>query len=192
LAESRAVSVCVLQVSWVNRESAENMEFVRLLTGQQRQLYLYIIALLPNPADVDDVLQATNMVLWSKADEFEPGSDFGAWARQVAYFEVLAFRKRKRQGRLLFNTNLLDVMAAEWEDTADRLEARRQALETCLEKLRPKDRDLLAKRYGSGNTVLEIAGQVSRPVKSIYRSLERMRMTLLECIRRQLTVGGIL
>ncbi len=168
------------------------MEFVRLLTGQQRQLYLYIIALLPNPADVDDVLQATNMVLWSKADEFEPGSDFGAWARQVAYFEVLAFRKRKRQGRLLFNTNLLDVMAAEWEDTADRLEARRQALETCLEKLRPKDRDLLAKRYGSGNTVLEIAGQVSRPVKSIYRSLERMRMTLLECIRRQLTVGGIL
>lgn len=192
MAESRAVSVCVLQVSWVNRESAENMEFVRLLTGQQRQLYLYIIALLPNPADVDDVLQATNMVLWSKADEFEPGSDFGAWARQVAYFEVLAFRKRKRQGRLLFNTNLLDVMAAEWEDTADRLEARRQALETCLEKLRPKDRDLLAKRYGSGNTVLEIAGQVSRPVKSIYRSLERMRMTLLECIRRQLTVGGIL
>ena len=82
-------------------------------------------------------------------------------------------------------------MAAEWEDTADRLEARRQALETCLKKLRPKDRDLLAKRYGSGNTVLEIAVQVSRPVKSIYRSLERMRMTLLECIRRQLAVGGM-
>ena len=75
----------------MNRKSADNMEFVRLLTGQQRQLYLYIIALLPNPTDVDDVLQATNMVLWSKADEFEPGSDFGAWARRVAHFEVLAF-----------------------------------------------------------------------------------------------------
>jgi len=81
----------VLDVNGMNRNSARNTEFVQLLTAHQRSLYLYIITLLPNPADVDDVLQSTNMVLWSKADEFVPGTDFGAWARRVAHFEVLAF-----------------------------------------------------------------------------------------------------
>jgi len=81
-------------------------------------------------------------------------------------------------------------MAAEWEEPSDALESRRQALDGCLKKLRADDRSLLVRRYGSGSTVPEIAQQVSRPVKSIYRSLERTRMTLLECIRRHLALGG--
>ena len=178
-------------VSIVNRKSAENTEFVQLLTKHQRALYLYIVALVPNLADVDDVLQATNTVLWSKADEFKAQSDFGAWARRVAHFQVLAFWRRARGRRLVFDSDLLDLMAVEWEEAAGSLESRRQALNGCLKRLRDGDRQLLARRYGSDSTVAEIAEQVSRPVKSIYRSLERTRMTLLECIRRSLALGDI-
>ncbi|NLE37446.1 MAG: sigma-70 family RNA polymerase sigma factor [Pirellulaceae bacterium] len=170
----------------MNRKSAENTEFVQLLTKHQRTLYLYIVALVPNLADVDDVLQATNMVLWSKADEFKARSDFGAWARRVAHFQVLAFWKRERGRRLVFDNDLIDLLAVEWEEEAEGLESRRQALNGCLKKLCDTDRELLARRYGSGSTVAQIAEQVARPVKSVYRSLERTRMTLLECIRRSL------
>ncbi|MBN2217001.1 MAG: sigma-70 family RNA polymerase sigma factor [Pirellulales bacterium] len=173
----------------MKHKSAENVEFVRLLTGEQRRLYCYIIAMLPNPTDVDDVLQATNMVLWSKAGEFAPGTNFGAWARRVAHLEVLAFWRRERGQRLLYDSSLINVMAAEWEEASGCLDARREALGRCVKKLHPKDRDLLTRRYGSGQTAHEIAAQIARPVKSIYRSLERTRMVLLECIRHHLTAG---
>lgn len=176
----------------MNRKLVENTEFVQLLTKHQRVLYLYIVALVPNLADVDDILQATNTVLWSKAEEFDGQGDFGAWARRVAHFQVLAFWKRQRRHRLVFDNDLLDLMAVEWEEAAGDLESRRQALNGCLKKLRDCDRELLARRYGSGDTVTEIAEQVSRPVKSIYRSLERMRMALLECIRRSMATEDVL
>jgi DNA-directed RNA polymerase specialized sigma24 family protein len=48
--------------------------------------------------DARDVLLETNLVLWQKIGEFEPGSNFGAWARKIAYFQALAFlRDRKRK-----------------------------------------------------------------------------------------------
>lgn len=53
-------------------------EFVRLLTGNQRKLYAFILSLLRRPADADDVLQETNMVMWRKCAEFEPGTNFDA------------------------------------------------------------------------------------------------------------------
>ena len=69
-------------------------EFVSLLTGHQRKLYSFILSLLRNPSDADDVLQETNLVLWQKCNEFEPGTNFGAWAFRVAQFQVMAHRKK--------------------------------------------------------------------------------------------------
>ena len=168
----------------------QNTEFVKLLTEHQRQLYLYIVTLLSGTADADDILQSVNMVLWSKAEEFQAGTNFAAWAYRIAYYEVLAFRKKRaRQGdKLLFNSELMKTMTDEQEAHLDleRLKERRQALDSCLEKLRTRDRELLARRYYTGTTVKELAAEFSRPLNSVYRSLDRVRMTLLECIQRTL------
>ncbi len=170
-------------------------KFVELLTGHQRQLYLYIVTLLSGTTEADDVLQSVNMVIWSKIDEFEPGTNFTAWAYRIAYFEVLAFRKRlANRGHMLFSSELMQTMADERNEEAQiaQLEERRRALDGCLAKLRDSDRDLLARRYYAGSTVKELADEAARPLNSIYRSLERVRMTLLECIQRSLaaTEGG--
>ena len=77
-------------------------EFVQLLTSHQRRLYVYIMTFLPHLADADEVLQETNVVLWSKAHEFILGTSFSDWAYKIAYFQVLAFRKRGVRSRLVF------------------------------------------------------------------------------------------
>ena len=144
-------------------------------------MYLYIVTLLSGTTDADDILQSVNMVLWSKIDEFTPGTNFGAWAYRIAFYEVLAFRKRAASpGQLMFSSELMQTIAD--EQSADiesqRLEGRRQALDNCLDKLRQRDRNLLARRYYAGSTVKELAREASRPLNSVYRSLERVRMTL--------------
>jgi RNA polymerase sigma-70 factor (ECF subfamily) len=83
-------------------------EFVFQLTDWQGRLFGYLMSLLGN---VHDVLQETNLVLWRKIDGFEPGTDFAAWARSVAYFQSLAFLRDRKRDRHIFDDDLLQQIA---------------------------------------------------------------------------------
>ena len=67
-------------------------EFVERLTEAQSALYGAIYTLLAGNAEVADVLQETNRVLWRKASTYDPTRPFLPWALAVARFEVLAHR----------------------------------------------------------------------------------------------------
>jgi RNA polymerase sigma-70 factor (ECF subfamily) len=164
--------------------SKQTAEFVKLLTSHQRQLYVYIRTLLPQAADADEVLQETNVVLWSKVSEFAPDTSFVAWARKVAYFQVLAFRKRSARGRLTFSSELVATIAEETAGDAARLDQRRAALDGCLQKLPQRDRELVARRFTAGATANQLAEEMHLPLRNVYRALERVRLALLTCIRR--------
>ena len=86
--------------------------FVQLLTQYQQRVHLFILSLVPHRADADEILQETNLVLWRKFEEFRPGSDFRAWAFQVAYNKVKAFRERRGRDRLRFGQEVMDRLAA--------------------------------------------------------------------------------
>lgn len=161
-------------------------QFVQLLTEHQRQLYAYVVSLLGNTADADEVLQETNLALWRKLDTFQPGSSFVAWASRVAWFEVLAFRKRRGRDRLSFEPELLETLAAESAVRLEGFEAQRRALAHCLTKLSAGDRDLLARRYELGNSAAAVAEQLGRTAQATYQALHRIRLNLALCIRRTL------
>lgn len=164
-------------------------EFVKLLTGSQRALHLYIITFLPRVEDAEDILQSVNTVLWEKAAEFEPETNFLAWARRIAYYEILTFRRKAASKRLMFDTELVSLLSEEMPEH-DTIDLRRRALGGCIRKLRCPDREVLTLRYEDAQSVPSIAEELGRPVKSIYRSLERIRMALLDCIDRTLAAEG--
>ena len=161
-------------------------EFVELFTRHQRRLYLLILAQVPRPADAEEILQETNLVIWRKAAKFQPGTNFFAWAAQIAGYEVLKYRERKHRERRYFTDAFIERIAEEAQTGADALEERRKALAVCLGKLRPEDRELVQKRYAPGKNGKSVAETLGRPVNSVYQSLGRIRRVLLECINRQL------
>ena len=55
-------------------------EFTRVFTVNQRAIYLYIRSLVANSADVDELWQETNLVLWQRFADYQPGTNFLAWA----------------------------------------------------------------------------------------------------------------
>lgn len=171
-----------------NSETATRGEFVQLFTRYQRRLYLYILAQVPSPLDAEEILQETNIVIWRKCDQFRPGSNFLAWACQIANYEVLKHREKRRRDRHYFSDAFVAQVADEALAGAEELERRRQALIDCLRKLRPKDRDLIQRRYAPGETGKSVAKFLGRPVNSVYQSLGRIRRALLECIQRRLAV----
>ncbi|MEX0718198.1 MAG: sigma-70 family RNA polymerase sigma factor [Planctomycetaceae bacterium] len=164
-------------------------EFVQLFTRHQRRLYLYVLSLIGDPVEAEEVLQETNVVIWSKFDQFEKGTNFHAWACRIATYQVLKHRERRQRDKLYFSDDFIQTIAAEGRFDSDQSDLRRVALVECLKKLRERDRELIRQRYAPGETGKGIAERLGRPANSVYQSLGRIRRTLLECITRRLAAA---
>lgn len=160
--------------------------FVPLFTKAQRPLYLFILGLTGSPQDAEEVLASTNLVIWSKADQFQEGTSFFAWACQIARYEVLQHRQRFRRDKLKFSDEFVDAVAEESISSLDNSDLRRQALDQCLQRLPSRDRELIRDRYRPGTTGKEVASNLGRPQNAVYQSLGRIRRVLLDCIQRRL------
>lgn len=164
--------------------------FVRLLTQYERNLRRYVTSLLPDRSGVDDVLQETSVALWKKFDDYRPDEPFIPWACRFAYFEVLKHRKNSRNQRLRFSDEVVEALAQERLAHQGLLDAQATALEGCLAKLPPSDRELIEKRYGGESSVADFARDAGLPAKPLYRAMERIRRGLLECVNRRLALEG--
>ena len=164
----------------------EESEFLASLMRAQQGLFAYIVAQVANVSDADDILQETNMVLWRKQEEFEPGTNFWAWAATVARYQTLAYLKEKGRDHLCFDEGLVAMLATEAEPNAEYAAQRQQALEGCLNKLNSQGRELVRLRYGESLATGEIAERLNRSKGSIYDALYRVRLTLGVCIERTL------
>jgi RNA polymerase sigma-70 factor, ECF subfamily len=87
-------------------EDDTSCAFVELLIQHQRMLYGYIFNLIPNAADSEDLLQDTNLTIWKKRREYQPGTSFMAWACQTAFFKIKNFVKIKGRSRVFFNVSI--------------------------------------------------------------------------------------
>jgi RNA polymerase sigma factor (sigma-70 family) len=112
------------------------------------------------PSEVDDLLQEVNVVLWEKCDEFQPGTDFWAWASQIARFKVLNQVRKYGRERLVFDDAVLQRLAAMAEQKLQDLDRRRDALDHCLKQLPPAQRQLIDLRYASGH--MHLRGKSAR------------------------------
>ena len=160
-------------------------EFIKLFTKYQRRVFLFILSQVPNPVDAEEIHQEANVIIWRKFDRFELGTNFLAWACQIASYEVLKYRERQRRDRHLFSDEFVRQVASDAIEQADELEQRRQHLAVCLSKLRNEDRELIQQRYSAGESGKSVAELIGRPINSVYQSLSRIRRTLLECVNRQ-------
>jgi RNA polymerase sigma-70 factor (ECF subfamily) len=173
-------------------ESAKVRLFLRLFLQNQRRLYSYVLTLLPHRADAEDVLQEASLVMWDKFHERRPPDDFVAWGCRIAYFKVLDFSKKRQRCRVRFSQQLLERVAETAIEQAGalQLEERREALAGCIEKLAPRDRDLLGRRLAAGATTETTAAAVGRSVEAVYKALARIRKALFDCVTRSLAQEG--
>jgi RNA polymerase sigma-70 factor, ECF subfamily len=171
-----------------DEESRRHEEFVRLWSAHRGHLYGFVFTLLPDYVEAEDVFQRVSVVLWSKFDEFQAGTQFWSWAARVAQLEVQDYRKRKKRERLQFwGEDVIDSVAAAHLEYSELLQSQRQALGACIQKLGPRDRELIALRYGSEQiTTKHLADRLGRPLVTLYKALGRIRRTLYECVQRTL------
>src|SRR5262249_2462889 len=140
-------------VQMIDCESRD--EFVQLLTTAQPWLFSYLVMLLGDVHDANNVLQETNMKLWTKAEDYRPGSNFRAWAREIAYYCALSFSRDRRRERLVVDFSLVENIVAKTDNLE--IDPRRIALRHCLSGLEDRKLELLRQRYRDGTPIASIA-----------------------------------
>lgn len=165
-------------------------QLMRLITEHQRRIFGYIYTLVPDRHDAQDILQETSVVICEKFDQFRPGTDFAAWACQIAYWEVRRARQTFARSKVIFNQEVVDAIAETAAELLPEMGARHEALAKCLQKLHPRDRELLLTRYEPGSGVEEAAQRSGRSLVAAYKALARLRKLLLDCVTNQLSLEG--
>ena len=59
-----------------------------------------------------------------------------------------------------------------------------------LQKLPPRDRELVLTRYERGHGVEEAARRTGRSMDAAYKALNRLRKLLLDCVTNKLAAEG--
>jgi RNA polymerase sigma-70 factor (ECF subfamily) len=168
-------------------DGASRDEFVQLLTAAQPRLFSYLAMVLGDVHDANNVLQEANVTLWTKADDFQPGTNFLAWAREVAYFKALAFVRDRKREKLILNQELVEQVVTRPERVET--DQRRVPLRHCMSELSPKQMNVLRLRYSDGESIAAIAAKENKSEAAVKMSLRRLRLALMECINRRLSLA---
>ena len=167
-----------------------NDDFVQLLAQCQLKLQLYIVALVGNVVDAEDIRQNTNTVLWQKRDEYQPGTNYLAWAFAIARLEVLKHRDRRPRDLPGLSPEVMALLGEESVQKSKLFEQRREALAGCVHKLGASDRNLVQSYYQGGTTLAALAEGLKRSASSVRHSISRIRRRLRACIESTLAHEG--
>lgn len=155
-----------------------------LFVRNEGAIRAFVRALQPALADADDVLQETFLTVSRRAESFEPGTNFVAWACGIARLKVLeTFRQKKRTNVL--SEAAIDALADE-APMGDLTGVREEALSLCLEKLAPKSRELLWRRYSGRQDSDEMAAGLGMTSTAVRVALSKARAFLRDCVSFEL------
>lgn len=154
------------------------------LKSAQAMLHAFIVTLIGNLPDADDILQETNFRIFKESGDFDGSKSFASWARSIAFYEVKSWRQRQRRERLVFDNDVLETVAEEDRAQTKNLEARYVRLDGCLEKLPKEWRQIVNARYYQNRSVQEIADRLRKTPNAVSLVLMRARAALAECITK--------
>jgi RNA polymerase sigma-70 factor (ECF subfamily) len=164
-------------------------EIVRLFMRHQRMVREFILSLVPDSNDADDLLQEVSVVVLAKSEPPRDLRKFPEWCRGVARNVVLHHWRRRKKTMTTPGARFLEsVEIAYQEGDADEevMNLRRRALEECLKQLPESSRTLLDLRYVRQAPSQEIARTLKSSAAGVRMTLMRIREALTRCIQGHL------
>jgi RNA polymerase sigma-70 factor, ECF subfamily len=162
--------------------SLDSEQFVERFVRVQSQVYGYIVTLLPTRADADDIFQQTSLLLWQKRSQYDPSRDFLRWACGIAHNLVRNHLRRHRHEKVYLSDGLMEKLCEVRHAAAKRIETKLQRLTDCLDRLAPEQRELLELCYLGTEPIKTVANNRQVDPSVLYKRLDRIRWTLMDCM----------
>ena len=173
-----------------DNNSSRTEHFLRLMMSSHGRIYSFILTMVPNWTDADDLMQETIMVMWRKYDNYKPGTSFVSWGLQIAKYEIINSYKKKDKRKALFREEVEKAIMEHAESINNEVDARLRALNFCFEKLDKFSQKLIKMHYEQDMSIKKLAVTYGKTVQSIYKNLNKVYDILLRCIRKAMIEQG--
>jgi RNA polymerase sigma-70 factor, ECF subfamily len=161
-------------------------EFVR----SQHRVFGYIVSLVANRSDAEEIFQQVCLILWEKWNQYDASRPFISWACGIALNVVRNHRRKMVGTPQLLDGQLLNQIAETYERHETWLDKRRQALENCLSKLSQDQRSIVDSAYFRQQSIIDVAAKLGLTPAAATMRLQRIRRSLFECINRAMALEG--
>ena len=155
-------------------DTQEEDYFEHLYNRYVNKVYRRCLSLTKDSVQAQDFTQDIFVRVLAKLDRFEKRSSFSTWLYSISYNYCMdQLRSGKRLETVKIDQDLmLDVAHEdETESTAHQL----QQLSRIMEKLSPKELELLALHYEEGLSIIDIATQLNIKNSAVKMRLKRTR-----------------
>lgn len=158
--------------------------FRELYHSTDRTVYSFILSILKNPQDAEEVMQETYLKIWTSAASYQSQGKPLAWiftiARNLCY---MRFRDQKRQADI----GLDDLGGEEAGEVCLLLENMADAivLKSALEILKEDERQVVLLHASAGLKHREIAANLQMPLATVLSKYNRAIKKLKQYLREE-------
>ncbi len=163
----------------------ETERLAALWVKAQPTLSAYVVSVLGDFNQAEDVVQQTAMAVVRKFREYDPQRPFVNWALGIARLEILRHLRAKSRDKHVFHESMTEELARVFQSLSGELDAQRQALRECLEQIEGRSRQVLQLRYEHDLKPAALAEQLGMNSEAVRSLLYRVRAALRECVERR-------
>ncbi len=172
-------------------DAKKHQQFAQRLVRNQNKVFRYVVSMVVNRADAEEIFQQTCLTLWENWEQYDPALDFLPWACGFAYNHIRNHRRKMENRQVLLDRDVVEQLQQRALGRQPSLDDRRAALLACLEELPEEQRTSIESYYERRQTVEQIAEQRSATPNAIYKMLRRIRTALFQCITRRLAAEAM-
>ena len=158
----------------------QEQKLTDLLSLHGQAVFRYIVRLVPQLADAEEVFQQTCLTAWKNRAQFDASREFIPWACGIARNIVRNFYRRHRRDRVQLDSDVIEQLAQQ-NPAPPTEEGYLSALQLFLKRLPQRNRQAVTQYY-QGESVQEVARTLSATTNAIYKLLNRSRQRLQTCI----------
>ena len=171
----------------MNRSKSSGKDVFEILVREHADmLSAYLRSLVATSEMVDDLFQETMLVAWRRLGDYDKTRPFGPWLRGIAVRLVLAQRRKSATDFLNCDPAVLDGLDRRMQHLekypADSFHERINKLNTCLERLPERLRDVIILAYSKGMRLRQIATSFNVGEEAIKKRMQRARNLLQQCL----------
>ncbi len=158
--------------------------FLQLYQNTDRTMYSFILSILKNPQDAEEVMQETYMKIWTSAASYQSKGKPLAWmftiARNLCY---MRFREQKYRS----DVRLEDLSGEERGEVCPQIEdaADKVVLKAALEILKEEEREIVLLHAAAGLKHREIAQGLGMPLATVLSKYNRAMKKLEKYLREE-------
>lgn len=169
-------------------EPLSREEFDVLIEKHRQQIVLYLISMVQNIADAEDLCQKCCVIMWQKSSEYDRRKSFLPWACGIARLESYNYRRSRSTERLQFGSDVLQLLATSLEEMGNSSQDQRlSALKKCVTALPELEQSFLRRIYWEGNSFESIAADLGCSPRTFYNRMYLLRRRLWRCVSRKLS-----